>query len=45
MALLRTLDQGLGKRWTPNVEAAWVAAYTLLADTMKAAAAETSLAA
>jgi hemoglobin-like flavoprotein len=30
----------LGDDWTPNVEAAWVVAYTLLADTMKAAAAE-----
>ena len=39
-ALLWTLHQGLGDHWTPNVEAAWVAAYTLLADTMKAAAAE-----
>jgi hemoglobin-like flavoprotein len=44
-ALLWSLHQGLGERWTPNVEAAWVAAYTLLADTMKAAAAETALAA
>jgi hemoglobin-like flavoprotein len=39
-ALLWTLRQGLGDHWTPNVEAAWVVAYTLLADTMKAAAAE-----
>lgn len=39
-ALLWTLRQGLGDDWTPNVEAAWVVAYTLLADTMKAAAAE-----
>ena len=38
-ALLWTLRQGLGDDWTPNVEAAWVVAYTLLADTMKAAAA------
>jgi hemoglobin-like flavoprotein len=37
-ALLWTLRQGLGARWTPNVEAAWMAAYTLLADTMKTAA-------
>ena len=41
-ALLWTLRQGLGNHWTPSVEAAWVAAYTLLADTMKAAAAESS---
>jgi hemoglobin-like flavoprotein len=39
-ALLWTLHQGLGDDWTPNVEAAWVVAYTLLADTMRAAAAE-----
>jgi hemoglobin-like flavoprotein len=38
-ALLWTLRQGLGDDWTPNVEAAWVVTYTLLADTMKAAAA------
>ena len=38
-ALLWTLRQGLGDDWTPNVEAAWVVAYTLLADTMKAAVA------
>ena len=44
-ALLWTLHQGLGERWTPNVEAAWVAAYTVLADTMKMAAAERALAA
>ena len=39
-ALLWTLGQGLGDGFTPEVEAAWVAAYTLLATTMQAAAAE-----
>jgi len=38
-ALLWTLGQGLGAAFTPEVEQAWVAAYTLLAGTMKAAAA------
>jgi hemoglobin-like flavoprotein len=37
-ALLWTLRQGLGIAFTPEVEQAWVAAYTLLAGTMKAAA-------
>jgi hemoglobin-like flavoprotein len=39
-ALLWTLGQGLGEAFTPEVEAAWTAAYTLLADVMIAAAAE-----
>jgi len=39
-ALLWTLGQGLGVAFTTEVEQAWVAAYTLLAGTMKAAAAE-----
>jgi hemoglobin-like flavoprotein len=39
-ALLWTLRQGLGVAFTTEVEQAWVAAYTLLAGTMKAAAAE-----
>jgi nitric oxide dioxygenase len=39
-ALLWTLGQGLGDAFTPEVETAWVAAYTLLATTMQAAAAE-----
>jgi nitric oxide dioxygenase len=39
-ALLWTLGQGLGDAFTPEVEAAWVAAYTVLATTMQAAAAE-----
>ena len=38
-ALLWTLQQGLGERFTPEVQEAWTTAYTLLADTMQAAAA------
>ncbi len=34
-ALLWTLEQGLGSRYTPEVADAWAAAYTLLADVMK----------
>jgi len=39
-ALLWTLRLGLGTAFTRPVEEAWVSAYTLLANTMKAAAAE-----
>jgi hemoglobin-like flavoprotein len=39
-ALLWTLGQGLGAGFTRDVEAAWTTAYTVLAETMKAAAAE-----
>ena len=39
-ALLWTLEQGLGDAFTPQVKAAWTDAYTLLAGTMKQAAAE-----
>jgi hemoglobin-like flavoprotein len=38
-ALLWTLGQGLDDGFTSEVETAWVAAYTLLATTMQAAAA------
>jgi hemoglobin-like flavoprotein len=38
-ALLWTLEQGLGADFTPATRAAWVAVYTLLATTMKEAAA------
>lgn len=42
-ALLWTLGQGLGDDFTPDVEQAWTAAYTILAQTMqKAAAAATT---
>jgi len=36
-ALLWTLEQGLGKEFTPEVSEAWAAAYTTLASVMKAA--------
>ncbi len=36
-ALLWTLEQGLGKNFTPDVKDAWTAAYKLLSDTMKSA--------
>ena len=39
-ALLWTLQQGLGEYFTPDVAAAWCTAYGILADVMKAAAAE-----
>jgi hemoglobin-like flavoprotein len=38
-ALLWTLRQGLGDGFTPEIETAWVEAYTLLATTMQEAAA------
>ena len=37
-ALLWTLEQGLGAAWTPDVAAAWTAAYTTLSDFMIAEA-------
>ena len=37
-ALLRTLQKGLGEDFTPEVRAAWVAAYQVLADEMREAA-------
>jgi nitric oxide dioxygenase len=37
VALLWTLAQGLGADFTPEVEAAWAEAYTLLAGVMKEA--------
>lgn len=38
-ALVWTLGQGLGEAFTPEVKDAWVAAYGILAKTMKDAAA------
>lgn len=39
-ALLWTLEKGLGGTFTPEVKDAWATVYTVLADTMKAAAAQ-----
>jgi hemoglobin-like flavoprotein len=39
-ALLWTLGHGLGQAFTPEVKAAWVETYGVLAKTMKKAAAE-----
>jgi hemoglobin-like flavoprotein len=39
-ALLRTLEQGLGEQFTPDVKAAWVSVYTMLANAMKSGAME-----
>lgn len=41
-ALLWTLEQGLGEQWNDEVKGAWVAVYTVLATTMKEAAATAS---
>jgi hemoglobin-like flavoprotein len=43
IALLWTLEQGLGDAFTPEAQAAWTATYTVLADTMKAVAEEPSV--
>lgn len=42
-ALLWTLGQGLGELFTPEVEEAWTAAYTLLAATMQEATQTTAV--
>ena len=39
-ALLWTLEQGLGDAWNDELKEAWTATYVLVADVMKAAAAE-----
>jgi hemoglobin-like flavoprotein len=39
-ALIWTLEQALGKDFTPDVKEAWEEAYKLLSDTMKSAASE-----
>jgi len=44
-ALLWTLEKGLGTAFTPEVREAWTAVYTLLASTMKNAAAKEAAAA
>ena len=43
-ALLWTLEQGLGPAFTDDVKLAWTNTYTQLADTMKKAAAEVTMA-
>ena len=43
-ALIWTLEQGLGPAFTPEAREAWVAVYTLLAGTMKEAAATAAVA-
>ena len=43
-ALLWTLEQGLGPAFTEEVRLAWINTYTQLADTMKRAAAEVTMA-
>lgn len=42
-ALIWTLQQGLGKDFTPALQSAWVEAYTTLAGVMMAAAKRTEL--
>jgi nitric oxide dioxygenase len=37
--LLWTLEQGLADAWTPDVKAAWTAAYGTVAGVMRGAAA------
>lgn len=44
VALLWTLEQGLGPDFTPDVKDAWVAVYAVLASTMKQAAASAAVA-
>lgn len=39
-ALLWTLEKGLGDAFTDEVKLAWISTYTILANTMKRAAAE-----
>ena len=43
-ALLWTLEKGLGEAFTAEVRAAWISVYSLVADTMKSAAAEAAAA-
>lgn len=33
-ALIHALRQGLGSRFTPELEAAWIVVYSVVADTM-----------
>lgn len=34
IALLWTLEQGLGEDWTPEVKEAWITCYTILSGAM-----------
>ncbi len=43
-SLLRTLEKGLGDDYTPEVESAWIEAYSTLAGVMKSAAYSSSAA-
>ncbi len=42
-ALIWTLEVGLGEKFTPELRAAWIAAYTVLSGTMIEAAREEAL--
>lgn len=42
-ALLWTLEQGLGRAWTPDVALAWTEIYTLLAGVMRRATQDAKL--
>jgi hemoglobin-like flavoprotein len=44
-SLIWTLEKGLGPDFTEDTKTAWVTAYTILADTMKEAAADKPVAA
>jgi hemoglobin-like flavoprotein len=43
-AFLWTLGQGLGETYTPEIEAAWIATYNVVAGVMKSGAAESTAA-
>jgi hemoglobin-like flavoprotein len=43
-ALLWTLEQGLGRAWTPAVASAWTEVYGMLSGIMRNAAARTDVA-
>jgi len=43
-ALLWTLEQGLGRAWTPAVASAWTEVYGMLSDIMRNAAARVNVA-
>jgi hemoglobin-like flavoprotein len=43
-ALLWTLEQGLGRAWTPEVESAWAEVYGLVSAVMRGAAEQEAMA-